>query len=269
MSASGSRPRSARAGLVAILLAVALAGCQVTTAVGVQVRPDGTGSVTVGVEFDRAAVAAVGGIDGQLHVADLQAAGWRVTSTAVAGGGTLVSLAHPFSRPSEVPAILAEVGRAPTGARTPLFTLRLAEHRTFWSTTTTARGAVDLTCGLACFGDTGLQRSYGSELGVSPTYLGGAGGPAVAAAALRFSFRLRLPGRILSSDASPGRPGLRWAPVLGATTTLSAGSVAPDVSHIVEASAAAALAVIFLAVAVVTSAGSRRRPTRRRDAHRR
>jgi hypothetical protein len=255
-----------------VVLAVILTGCQVTAAVVVRVGQDGTGTVTVTVTLDRAATAAVGGVEGQLRTSDLAAAGWTVTSGSGADGSTVVTLAHGFSQLSEVPAILADVARAPGGAHAPLFVVHVGQTRTFWRTTTTAGGTIDLTCGLSCFGDDGLTQAYGSELGVDPGRPGGPGSAATAAHDVRFSFRLELPGRVTSSSgAGPGRLG--WTPTLGQRLPVSARATVVDRTHVREVSAAGGVTVIGIGVVVLVPLVAvrrrgrfRRRPNRSRAA---
>ena len=207
--------RRVRAALVAVAVLV-LTGCGVTTSVAVRVQRNGSGTVTVAVTLDRAAVSAVGGVEGALHVSDLEAAGWKVVSGPAPGGGTVITLTQSFTRLSQLPGILAEVGRTPAGA--PLFVLRVTQGGTFFTSRTTAAGSVDLTCGLSCFGDAGLQRTYGSDLGVDSTALQTAAGRAAIERDLTFRFTLQMPGRVSSSDALP-------APV---TPPLDAGARAAD-----------------------------------------
>jgi hypothetical protein len=249
------------------LLALLLTGCQVATTVAVQVGPGGNGRVTVTVAFDPAAVRAVGGVAGALQVSDLEKSGWTTTTATGAGGSTRVTLTHAFARTSDVPVLLAEVGQSPTGTHAPLFTLRLDQTKDRDATTTTASGDVDLSCGLSCFGDAGLQRVYGSELGVDEPTLRTAAGRAAAERDFPFAFELAVPGPVTSSNAPAGGTGLHWTPVLGQRILISASATAtlPAAEHgPVHAAKAAAAAVgggstgvgvaIILAVGIVVVA---------------
>jgi hypothetical protein len=284
-SSSGRRARLGfgAAALVAVLL---LTGCQVATTVAVRVGPAGNGAVTVTVTFDAAAARAVGGVAGALSVADLQKSGWTVATATGAGGATRVTLTHAVAEVSDVPALLAEVGRSPTGARGPLFTLLLTQTTSAAAVVTTASGEVDLSCGLSCFGDAGLQRDYGSELGVNEATLRTPAGRAAADRDFPFAFDLAVPGRITSSNAAPDGSELHWTPVLGhrilitasATATLPAAKGGPI--HVAKVAAAAVgggstgagvaiLGAVGIAVVmVVLGLGYRRRLGRRRLVHR-
>ena len=95
--------------LVAVMAVSALA-CRVDATVTVDVVADGSGTVAVALELDAAAVEALGGLDGRVHVDDLVAAGWKVTgpTTDLSGGGQ-ISAVKPFTQPSHLGPVLAEV----------------------------------------------------------------------------------------------------------------------------------------------------------------
>lgn len=216
---------------LAVFLTAALAvltGCQVTTTVGVQVHGDGSGAVRVQVTLDRQADEAVGGLATQLRTSGLAAAGWT-TSRPVAGPdhSVVVTATHPFTRLDQVPAILADVAGPGTGRskKTP-YVLHLTRASTARGTAYTATGTVDLRCGLSCFGDAALQKSFGSAVGVDPSSLEGGGGSAVAAKDLRFRLTITLPGTL---TASPGatREGAAaaWDTGLGRATSVHASSL--------------------------------------------
>jgi hypothetical protein len=273
MASGRGRYQRLWAGVTAIVVAAVLAGCQVTTSVVVHVGQHGRGSVTVTVDFDRGATRAVGDIDAQLRDSDLVAAGWLVRTTTGSAGSTDVTLVHAFSRLGALHGLLAELGRSPTGRHQPLFDVQVRQTRAFFHTTTTLTGGIDLGCGVACFGDAGLQRTDGSDVGVDPSTLEGAAGASAATRALRFSFGLQVAGRISSTDAPVRRPALTWTPILGRTIPLAATTTAIDSRHVAETTAAGAVTVIVVgAVIVVVVIGVRRRRGRNRaagGAHRR
>jgi hypothetical protein len=246
--------------MAAIVLALVLTGCQVTTSVAVRVGHGGSGQVTVAVSFDRAARAAVGGVRSQLRDSDLLAAGWTEATTSGPDGSTVVTIVHGFSHPWQIPGLLAELGRSPDGRHLPLFRLEVHQTSTFFHTTTTATGRVDLSCGLDCFADPGLQRDYGSAFGVDAGTLAGPHGAAVAARTFRFAFGLTVAGRVISTDASSRHPSLRWTPALGRSTPLAVTATAIDSRHVAETTAASGLTIAGLAVVIlIVVIGLRRR----------
>ena len=90
------------AGAVACVLV--LAGCQVKVLVDTKVNRDGSGTITVSVGLDEAALAQVGDLRSQLRVSDLEAAGWKVTGPAhEADGDTWVRASKSFADPARPP----------------------------------------------------------------------------------------------------------------------------------------------------------------------
>jgi hypothetical protein len=212
--------------VVALALVVVLAGCRVTTTVGVRVGANGTGDVTVKLVLDRAAVTEIGGLARQLQTSDLVAAGWVVKGPdAVRGGGEVVTVTHRFAQLDQVPAILDEVASSGRGSPAP-FVLSVVRSGPTTRVTTTAVGRVDLRCGLSCFGDAGLQKAFGSDVGVNASGFGGKSGEAAARRDFVFDFTLSVPGRVVATDAT-SRQGanLGWHALLGAITRMRTSSV--------------------------------------------
>lgn len=245
-----------------------LCGCSATAQVSVNARPDGTGSVTVTVTLDKAATASVGNVASELNTSDLAGAGWTVTGpTAEPGGTTVVSATKPFTTWAQASSIVQEIaGSGAPGSRP--FQLTITRRRSFWKTTTTLSGDVDLRCGLSCFGDSGLQKALGSSTGIDP----GAAG-ADPAATFHFGMAVALPGKLTSTNAAstvatPAGTDLQWTPTLGATIPLMAVTSTADTTHVEEVTAASIAGSVVAAGAVVWLVIHRgRRRRRRRRAH--
>jgi hypothetical protein len=218
--------RQFRLVVLVLVLAVVLAGCGVTTTVGVRVGANGTGDVTVQVVIDRQTVSEVGGLAGQLRTSDLVEAGWVVKGPrAGRDGAEVVTVTHRFAQLDQVPAILAEVASSGSVSKAP-FVLHLVRSGPSTRVTTTAVGRVNLRCGLSCFGDAGLQKAFGSDVGVNASAFSGKSGAAAARRDFVFYFTLSVPGRVVSTDASSRRGAtLKWRSVLGAITKMHASSV--------------------------------------------
>lgn len=213
-----------------------LTGCHVATTVSVDETSPGQGRVSVRVVFDARAVEALGGaasLERQLDTADLSARGWLVSGPRPGphSGSVEVSASHSFSSDREAESLLAGVA----GPR--VFRLQLVDHRSFWHVNSTLSGRVDLSCGLGCFGDSGLQAVTGSVLGVNPASLGGT---AAAGRDLSFVFTAHLPG---SASAHPGRQ-LVWNPRLGSVTAVSARAESLNVGSVVAMSLLGGLVLI-------------------------
>jgi hypothetical protein len=231
-------------GPLAVLLA--LCGCSATAQVAVTARPNGTGAVTVTVTLDKAATASVGDVASELQTSDLPAAGWTVTGPITeAGGSTVIRATKPFVTLGQASSIVQEIaGSGPAGSRP--FQLAITRHRTFWKTTTTLSGDVDLRCGLSCFGDSGLKTATGSSTGIDPATAG-----ADPAGIFHFAMAVALPGTLHSTNAA-SRDGsqLQWTPTLGSEVPLMAVTETADTAHIEEVTVASAVG-LFVVVSVL------------------
>jgi hypothetical protein len=263
-----SAPRRLTA-LAAVLLAVvALSGCQVNTSISVHAEAHGQGTVSVKVTLDQSAVQALGGpsaLASQLDVTDLQAAGWTVSGPSPGpNSSTVISASHAYSTPAEASQLVADLaGSGPASSRP--FQLRISRRSSFWHVYTDLSGTVDLTCGLNCFGDSGLKASLGSPTGFNPA-------PLIAqshqAPGQVFSFALnaRLPGSVASTNASARDGGvLTWTPQLGQTLVLSATTQTWNSGHVIAIFVLAGVLVLVLIVLGVIMWRSRRRKRRKSD----
>ena len=171
-------------------------------------------------------MAALGGtssLESGLDLSDLRAEGWLVrVSRALTGGGVVVSLSHPFATTEQAGALLSDLAGTGPPANRP-FRLELSRERSFWHVYSRLTGVVDLSCGLACFGDAGLKSALGSSTGVDPASLGAAS-TARAAEVFGFSFFATLPGRVHDSNASAEIPSSPTAPAVGAEPLTTRGS---------------------------------------------
>jgi hypothetical protein len=261
-------PRRATA-LAAVLVAlIAFSGCQVNTVVAVHAQANGQGTVAVKVTMDQAAVQAVGGpsaLSAQLDVTDLEAAGWKVSGPGPGpGSSTVISASHAFSTPAEAGQLVADLaGSGPAGTRP--FRLAITRHSSFWHVHTDLAGTVNLTCGLNCFGDSGLASSLGSSTGFNPA-------PLIAqshenpAQVFTFAVNARLPGRVASTNASSNDRGLlTWTPQLGQTLVLSATTKSWNWGHLIAIFVLAGIVFLALVVLGVVKWRSRRRRGDNRD----
>lgn len=134
-----------RLSLVLVALALLLAGCKVDTTVTIEVKDDGSGTVTVAAHLDAAAVHAVE-IQGKkiadsVRLDDLKNAGWKIEpwTTADDGSATL-TLSKAFTSPDQVAGILGEV----SGTNGPLRDVTASRDRGLLATNYSVKGAVDL-----------------------------------------------------------------------------------------------------------------------------
>jgi hypothetical protein len=201
------------------------------------------------VSLDSSALAAIGGrqaLAAQLQDADLRAAGWAVTGP-VAGPGstTVVSASHGYRTPAEASALIADLaGSGPIAGPGRPFHLSVERRQSFWRHETVLAGQVNLTCGVDCFGDSGLTSALGFPTGVNPAALATAAGERPDQV-FTFSVDAHLPGRVVDTNGArlPGGT-LRWAPRLGQQLQLTALTRTWNTGRIVGVSVAAGVVVI-------------------------
>ncbi|MYJ14182.1 MAG: hypothetical protein F4078_07785 [Acidimicrobiia bacterium] len=89
---------------------LAASACEVDVGVDVDVAENGSGTVSLGVSFDRAAADALGDLASHLDLDDLALAGWDVTGPAREADNLLwVRAAKRFGSTEELPGVLAEI----------------------------------------------------------------------------------------------------------------------------------------------------------------
>jgi len=247
-------PRTVRLLLGAAAL-VLLSACQVTTAVGVDAKADGSGRVLATITLDKDAFTQVPDFASRLRVDDLRKAGWIVNGPLpTKDGGVRVVASHPFATPVELGAVMDEL----SGANGPFRDFRVTRQRSLFKTRVTFRGRVDLARGLASFSDPTLrQRLGGSDLGFDPADLERRIGRALNQI-FRFQVQARLPGSVQSNAPVRAGNGAQWTPALGEQVTLQATSESWNRGNV--AAAAVALAAGLALVAVLAVRLTRRRP---------
>ncbi len=248
---------------------VVLSGCQVSTSVTLDASSGGKGAVIVRVSLDHAAVEAVGGaaaLATEIRTADLKQEGWVVAGPAAGSGSTtVVTASHPYASPAQASELLADVAGSGPAATRPL-RIQLSQHHGFWHTDTVVKGTVDLSCGLKCFGDSGLQSALGSSTGVDPAPLLGQAGE-TQAQAFPFSFSTRLPGNVHRSNATHVSGSVAtWTPQLGQTLAVSAMSERLNWGSVLIVAIPGAVVVLgllgLLVIWLLRRGGGRPRPKR-------
>ena len=244
---TGTSPRF-RLAVAALCLALCGA-CRLDTTVGIEVAADGRGEVRVTAVLDKDAARLVGDVRERVRTGDLLEAGWEVGPPETRADGSVVVVArHPFVGNDGAGDALADLG----GDGGPFKGFRLRQERTFWKTTTTFSGDVDLGHGIDAFADAELLERLGGggpgrALGVPIEQLERRFGERLAAL-FDLEVAVELPGRV-TSDARVARDGREvWPLELGDATSLSASAEQWNVRNL--ALAAAALACGLAAAAV-------------------
>ena len=180
---------------------VSLVGCRADVEVAIEVDESGRGTVAVVAELDEAAADRMGDLSQLVAADDLRAAGWDVVA-----GERKVEVKKPVDSPAEIEVAIAEL----SGPAGPFADLNFDRNTTFARTEVEFGGFVDLSEGMAAFGDEELKQLTGSVSGVD-----------VPVEAVRLSLAVDLPGAETSN--APG-PGTRWALPWGAVTPINAES---------------------------------------------
>lgn len=231
-----SRPRALVASLLLILT---LGACQVRITGGVDMSPDGSGTVRAGVGLDAEAARAVGDIGSVLRVDDLRLAGWRIDGPRTEGDGlTWVRASRQVADTKEANQALAEL----SGPDGPFRDLTVSRSQTLVHNRTNVSGAIDLSTGLASLADAdflakvgdglpldveGLRQEFGEDLDRS----------------VQVQFEARLPGSVDANTEEKAGRRLVWRPPLGGQLPIRADSQALNLIPL------AVLAVVLLAVA--------------------
>jgi hypothetical protein len=156
-------------------------------------------------------------------------------------------------------------GSGPAGSRP--FRLSLTERPGFWRNDSTLTGTVDLSCGVACFGDSGLTTALGFPTGVNPGALAAAAGEQPDQV-FSFSVDARLRGRLVNTNAVTRPDGsLEWTPRLGQRLELTAATRIWRAGRIVAVSVVGGI-LVLVALGLAGWWWWRRR-RRRRGQHRR
>ena len=173
---------------------LALSSCRVDQSISLNVKPNGSGTVTVVVTADKAIVDKAPSLSQDIRTDDLKKAGWEVTGpTKTKTGGLTITLSHAFNTPTEATAIINQVSEE----RGPLHDMLLTRSGKDTNSTWTLAGRLEVTGGLNSFiDDAGLQlldvSPYASEVSEAGLDLGDAVG---------ITFSASLPGKV---DATTG-----------------------------------------------------------------
>lgn len=197
--------RLRRAGL-ALLVLLALAGCEVRTEVNVTVEDDGSGDVELAVALDDDAMSRRPDLLDELDLSDLTETGWEVTGPAEeSDGDTWIRARHDFGTPEELGTLIDDVA----GEDGPFRDFRLtredafAEHRYDFS------GTVDFTAGAGALAeDPELAEALEAEpVELLEQRLGGA-----IDAMVQVQVAVRLPGTVDSNALTQASNGAVWRP---------------------------------------------------------
>jgi hypothetical protein len=185
--------------------------CKVRTNISVDVKDNGSGTVTVEIGLDEEALKKAPDLEQSLRTADLTAHGWTLTGPVKEDDGfTYVRATKPFANPDEATRIFTEL----SGPDGPFRNFILTRNRSFAHTKFHFSGTVDFTKGIESFSDSQLAQ----ELDGKPI------GDDIKAIEQRindsldnvfqFQVRVRLPGGVTSNAPTQPINGAVWQPRL-------------------------------------------------------
>jgi hypothetical protein len=202
--------------LLVVVGALALTGCRLDVAVDVVMQPDGTGTVTVVAVADAELIGQVPDLVDDLRLDDAVANGWVVNGpTPDAGGGATITLTHPFSSAAELASVLRSIGPPLTDMEAARTMGAADSGGSAASTTNAVNGTLVLLNGFESFADQALVQAaggqpFGTELAASGL---------TPAEAMSFTFRVQLPGELVSSETGTeiGDGVIEWRAALDGT----------------------------------------------------
>ena len=238
--------------LALVLLALVLSGCRADVAVGIDVKPDGSGKVQVEVSVDKDVTDQVD-LSSALEVDDLRQAGWTVSGPQPRPGGmTAVTATMAFSDPAGAARAMDQI----SGPDGPFRHFRITHDANFFTNRTSFRGTVDFTQGVQGFSDPSLTGALGGVKALEKQLNGPINN------AIHIQVSVRMPGSVTSNaPAGPGN-GAVWRPQLGAKADLAADARGLNILNIAGVGIVAAVALAVVAYLVVRMVRRRRRPAR-------
>ena len=249
--------------IAALVLAVVLgtSACRVQTDIGVTVKENGSGTVTVGVGFDDDALRRVPTLLQSLRTDDLKAVGWTVVGPLKAADDlTHVEVSKNFANPNEASKIFTEL----SGANGPFRDFAITRTRSFARTKFTFTGTVDFTGGLESFGDSELAaqldgKPLGDDLQAIEQRIG-----EPLDDVFRFRISVHLPGEVKSNAPVQLAGNAVWQPRLSQAgpMQLKASSTSTRWKTIAPALIAVAAGVALLVVLLVRGVSALRRRSR-------
>lgn len=203
--------------LLIALGALVLTGCRLDVTVDVVMQPDGTGMVTVVAVADAELVQRVPDLVDDLRLDDAVANGWVVEGpTPQAGGGVTITLSHPFGSAQELATVLNSIGPPLSGMAAARNAEAGEEAGAAGRTTNAVQGTLVLPNGFQSFADDELVQAVGGQpFGEELTASG-----LTPAQAMSFTFRVDLPGELVSSTGTEVGDGtIQWQAALDGTST--------------------------------------------------
>ncbi len=222
--------------------------CQVDAVVDVSARGDGSGQVAVEVRLDDEGAATVPDLENQLRVDDLEKSGWSIDVAKDDGGEVVIRATQGFENEEQANAVLGQL----SAGGGPFRNFELTQSRGLIGVETTFGGTVDLTNGIASFGDPQLQQRLGSPFGFDINETGTAVG-VERRQAMPVTVRFSAPGSPVG-ESSANNDG-EWAIPYGQTTVLAAAYEGADYRPLLWGLVAGIAVIAALVILFITRPG--------------
>lgn len=142
------------------LFVVVLSACRVDSVVTLDVRENGSGTLTIVTTADADVVTQAPGLADDLNFADAKAAGWNVSApSTTADGGLQVSISRHFSTPQEATLLMSQL----SGVYGPFKEMGLVRTGKDTDSTWTLTGRLEANGGLDAFADPALLKTIGAS----------------------------------------------------------------------------------------------------------
>ena len=234
--------------VVAALALLLCSACQVTIAVGIDAKQNGSGVVRAGVGLDDDALHQIPDLAQQLRVDDLKKAGWTIVGPRKEHDNrTWVRATKAFANPAGAAKAMTELN----GPNGPFKGFHLKVEHEFLRTKSSFSGTVDRV-GAKGLADQRLQQQLGGS-GVDTNVLEQQLNQLIDRT-LRTEVVLYLPGSISSNAPTEISGGVLWHPKAGEQAHLTASSTAWNLRPIIFG----AIAVVLAVAAIVVWRRSRR-----------
>jgi hypothetical protein len=255
------RAPRARLALLTLLVVLCSGACRVRTDIGIEMKENGSGTVTVKIGLDDDAMKQAPNFQQSLKVDDLTAHGWTVTGPVKETDGfTYFSAAKPFANPDEAKTIFTEI----SGDKGPFRNFTISRTRSFARTKYRFTGTVDFSGGIQSFSDSELaQQLDGQPIGDSVQAIEKRINDTLDNV-FQIHIAVRMPGDVTSNAPGQAANGAVWQPRLSqqGAIALQASSTSTrwfTVVGVIVAAVAALGIIVVLVVRLLVVSRRRRR----------
>jgi hypothetical protein len=201
-----------------VIVVMLLSACRVDTTVGIAMKTDGSGTITITAVADADVVGKAPGLADDLRFDDAKTAGWTVTDPAKTDdGGLQVKLTHTFANPEAATALLQSIN----GSGGPLHSATLTRTITDHGTAVSMAGTLRID-GLAAFADPDVL----AAIGATPYAEEVAASTLSPTQAVGVTVRATLPGKITSATGTVKDGSVSWlVPLDGSQLDLATNAI--------------------------------------------